>query len=93
MDSIYKNELLSSIRHLKPISHHYFGCSTTIVRSIILKKIARIRRAAARPLYEIIKPYGSRIITDQYLDVFSFAAKLHDFLSLQDSRKADLRRS
>ena len=48
------------------------------------KKIARLRTAAARPPYEIVKPLGNHIVADQFLDMSTFGP--------QNSRKADPRR-
>ena len=48
--------------------------------------------AAARPPYEIVKLYGSRIITDSFLDMYTFAAKFVRFFWPLDSGKADWRR-
>ena len=39
------------------------------------KKIARLRTAAARPPYEIMKPFGSYIAVDQFFDRSTFGSK------------------
>ena len=39
------------------------------------KKIARLRKVAARPPYVIMKPFGSYIAVDQFFDRSTFGSK------------------
>lgn len=48
------------------------------------EKIAHFHRAAARPWYEIVKFYGSRIVANAYLRRNS-----HELFRPQENRKAD----
>ena len=59
------------------------------------KNPAGFRRAVAGPPYKIVRPYGSYFVAYMYmfLNMPTFAAKFVRFLSLQDSRKADSKRS
>ena len=82
------NQLAAIARRQKILQDYFtsllrllYGCR---MNTILKKKIARLRKAAARPPYEIVKPLGNHIVADQFLDMSTFGP--------QNSRKADPRR-